>query len=191
MKRSVTQNKQINKIYTYNTHLQELQDMEPRIGLSRYSPAHRVSKKPSLFNMTDRFIEQKEQMKKDRSYNILQELDRRDPMHSHKYKKMELHSKASDLQEIRTIIEELLNKHALEGEISSSQQYILTGYLVKYIEHASTNRRLIKNPFNLSRRIETDNCPDMVTQINVQTLSPRKNKSVRKGAAKFGYKTPN
>ena len=113
MKRSVTQNKHFSKNHLLNSsQLQELADMEPRTGFrrtsptfQRSSPANRISKTPSLFHMTDKFLEEKQEMRHEKSYNILRELDMKDPLHSHKYKKLELHSKASDLQEIRGIIE--------------------------------------------------------------------------------------
>ena len=82
----------------------------------------------------------------------------------HQYRRFENHSKASDLNEVREIILELLNKHAIDGQLTSSEQYILTGYFAKYIEFAAFTPRLIRNPFNISKRLLTNNSPDMATE---------------------------
>jgi hypothetical protein len=56
-----------------------------------------------------------------------------------------------------------LNKHAIERKLTPSEQYILTGYLARYIEFAGMSTKLIKNPFNILERVHTNNSPDMVT----------------------------
>jgi hypothetical protein len=48
----------------------------------------------------------------------------------------------------------LLEKHAREGEISSSEQYILTGYLAKYLDYAEEDPTLLIDPFDISARLE-------------------------------------
>lgn len=78
-------------------------------------------------------------------------------MYKHKYKQFHNHSKVSDLPEIKNIIEELLDKHAVEKELSSSEQYILIGYISKFIEFAEKSKRLMNNPFNINQRLATQN----------------------------------
>ena len=88
-----------------------------------------------------------------KSNTILEHLDQVDNKHVHKYKEFGNHSKNSDLPEVKQIIEELLNKHAINSTLSLSEQYILTGYLAKYIELTKNLSKVNPNPFHINRRL--------------------------------------
>jgi len=88
-----------------------------------------------------------------KDFSIIEVLDQQDPKHKHTYKEFKNLNKHSSIQEVYDIIVEMLEQHNQEGPLSSSEQYILSGYLLKYIDCSLTDSKLRRSLFNLNDKI--------------------------------------